>query len=82
MAAQQNRSASTGLLRVRFHDLRHAHATHMPAAGAHPKVAAERLGHSRVALTLDRYSHVIPGTQEGAAAVVDAAFQEALNRRA
>jgi hypothetical protein len=44
--------------------------------------AAERLGHSRVALTLDRYSHVIPGMQEKAVAVVDAAFQQALNRGA
>ncbi|MGC1857436.1 MAG: tyrosine-type recombinase/integrase, partial [Pseudolabrys sp.] len=36
-----------GLKRVRFHDLRHSHATHMLAAGIHPKVASERLGHSK-----------------------------------
>src|SRR5262249_6313311 len=34
------------LPRIRFHDLRHAHATHMLASGIHPKVASERLGHS------------------------------------
>jgi integrase len=38
----------TGLPRVPFHNLRHSHATHMLAVGVHPKVASERLGHSRV----------------------------------
>jgi integrase len=46
------------------HDLRHAHATHMLASGIHPKVASERLGHSKVGITLDLYSHVMPGMQE------------------
>jgi integrase len=36
--------AKTGLARLRFHDLRHAHATHLLANGVHPKVASERLG--------------------------------------
>jgi integrase len=39
-----------GLKRVRLHDLRHSHATHMLAAGIHPKIASEHLGHSRSAL--------------------------------
>ncbi|MGE5271524.1 MAG: tyrosine-type recombinase/integrase [Thiohalocapsa sp.] len=47
------------LPRVRFHDLRHTHATALLAAGAHPKVVQERLGHSSVALTLDLYSHTV-----------------------
>ena len=55
------------LPRVRFHDLRHAHATHLLSNGVHPKVASERLGHSRVGITLDLYSHVLPGMQEDAA---------------
>lgn len=62
------------LPRVRFHDLRHAHATHLLASGVHPKVASERLGHSKVGITLDLYSHVMPGMQEDAAAKVDAAL--------
>jgi integrase len=41
------------LPRIRFHDLRHAHATHLLASGVHPKVASERLGHSKVGITLD-----------------------------
>jgi integrase len=73
---------TTTLPRIRFHDLRHAHATHMLAAGVHPKVASERLGHSRVGITLDLYSHVLPGMQEDAAARVDEAFQIAQKKRA
>jgi len=56
-----------GLPHVRFHDLRHSHATLMLSAGVHPKVVSERLGHSSVAFTLDTYSHVLPGLQEQAA---------------
>jgi integrase len=64
----------SGLPRIRFHDLRHAHATHLLMAGVHPKIASERLGHSKVGITLDLYSHVMPGMQEDAAAKVDAAL--------
>src|SRR6202008_2856389 len=70
----------TGLPRIPFHNLRHAHATHLLMAGVHPKVASERLGHSRVGVTLDLYSHVLPGMQEDAAARVDAALQIAQKR--
>jgi integrase len=70
-----------GLKRVRLHDLRHSHATHLLAAGIHPKVASERLGHSKVGITLDLYSHVLPGMQAEAAAAVDNAMQAALQRR-
>ena len=52
---------------MRFHDLRHTHASLMLAQGVHPKIVSERLGHSTVALTLDIYSHVLPGLQEAAA---------------
>jgi integrase len=69
---------ATTLPRVRFHDLRHAHGTAMLASGIHPKVASERLGHSKVGITLDLYSHVLPGMQEDAAARMDAALREAI----
>ncbi|MSQ23393.1 MAG: site-specific integrase [Chloroflexi bacterium] len=45
---------------IRFHDLRHAHATAMLAAGVHIKTASARLGHSQIAITLDLYSHALP----------------------
>jgi integrase len=65
--------------RIRFHDLRHTHATHLLSNGVHPKVAQERLGHSSVGITLDLYSHVLPGMQEDAAARVDAAIRAAID---
>jgi integrase len=73
---------SPALPRIRFHDLRHSHATHLLANGVHPKVAQERLGHSSIAITLDLYSHVMPGMQEGAAAKVDAALRAAIDKAA
>ncbi|WOH47658.1 tyrosine-type recombinase/integrase [Bradyrhizobium sp. sBnM-33] len=72
--------AKTKLAKLRFHDLRHAHATHLLANGVHPKVASERLGHSKVGITLDLYSHVIPGMQEDAAAMVDRALSAARDK--
>jgi integrase len=66
-----------GLPPIRLHDLRHTHATHMLAAGVHPKVVQERLGHSSITMTLDLYSHVTPGMQRDAAAKVADAIDEA-----
>jgi integrase len=59
-----------GLPRIRFHDLRHTHATLALQAGVHPKVVSERLGHTTVAMTLDIYSHAIPALQRDAASTV------------
>jgi integrase len=64
--------------RVRFHDLRHAHATHLLSQGVHPKVAQERLGHSSVAITMDIYSHVLPGMGAEAAKKVGDALTAAM----
>jgi integrase len=71
---------ASDLPRIRFHDLRHAHATHLLANGIHPKVAQERLGHSSVGIALDLYSHVLPGMQDDAAAKIDAAIRAAIDR--
>jgi integrase len=70
------------LRRLRLHDLRHSHATQMLSAGIHPKIAQERLGHSTIAITLDLYSHVLPGMQESAAETVDAAIRAAVETAA
>ena len=53
----------------------------MLANGVHPKVASERLGHSKVGITLDLYSHVLPGMQADAVVRVDEALQAAINKR-
>lgn len=57
----------SGLPSIRFHDLRHTHATMLLQMGEHPKVVSERLGHSRVGITMDVYSHVMPDMQKDAA---------------
>jgi integrase len=64
----------TGLPRVRFHDLRHSHASQLLAAGVNIKVVAERLGHTDPAVTLRVYSHLMPDAQAEAAARIDAIF--------
>ena len=79
--AWRSMMVTSDMKRIRFHDLRHAHATHMLASGVHPKVASERLGHSRIGITLDLYSHVLPGMQEDAAARVDEALRIAIEKR-
>jgi integrase len=60
-----------GLPHIRFHDLRHSHATLLLKAGIHPKIVSERLGHANIGITLDTYSHVLPGLQERAAECFD-----------
>jgi integrase len=62
------------LPRTRFHDLRHAHATQLFAAGIHPKAVSERLGHSSVAFTMDTYSAMIPSLGRAAADAADTLF--------
>ena len=59
--------SKAGLPHIRFHDLRHTHATFMLKSGVHPKIVSERLGHTSITVTLDTYSHVLPGLQEAAA---------------
>jgi integrase len=60
---------------VRFHDLRHSHATQLLMEGVHPKIAQERLGHSTITTTLDLYSHVTDTMQDDAALKLNKAFR-------
>lgn len=55
-----------GLPYIRFHDLRHTHASLLLLQGVHPKVVSERLGHSNIGITMNTYSHILPGLQEQA----------------
>jgi integrase len=66
-----------GLPRIRVHDLRHTMATLALAEGLHPKVVQERLGHSSIAMTLDRYSHISTELQRDGAARLDAVIERA-----
>jgi integrase len=69
------------LQQIGLHGLRHSHATAMLLLGVRPKIAQERLGHSSVGVTLDLYSHVLPGMQVEAVSRVDAVLRDALDRR-
>ncbi len=60
---------------IRFHDLRHTCATLLLAQGTHPKYVQELLGHATIAITLDTYSHVLPGMGDQTAR----AMQDALS---
>src|SRR5262249_16309174 len=73
--------AGTDLPRIRFHDLRHSHGTHLLASGVHPKIAQERLGHATPPIPLHLYSHVLPGMQAEAASRVDQALRQALDKQ-
>ena len=67
-----------GLPPIRFHYLRHTAATLMLTAGVNPKVVSEMLGHTSVAITLDRYSHVMPTMQAEAVRRLDGVLSERL----
>jgi integrase len=56
-----------GLPKIRLHDLRHSYASAALAAGVPAKVISERLGHATIAVTMDIYSHVLPGLDREAA---------------
>ena len=63
-----------GLPNIRFHDLRHSAATLLLSLGVHPKVVQELLGHTQISMTMDVYSHVLPGMQQDAMRQLDAAL--------
>ncbi len=59
--------ARSGLPTIRWHDLRHTHATLLLKAGVPIRVVSERLGHSTPGFTMATYQHIIPGLQPEAA---------------
>lgn len=63
---------------MRFHDLRHSAATILFVAGVNPKVIQELLGHSKISITLEIYSHVLPSIQQEAAGKMDEVFKRSL----
>jgi len=66
---------SAGVKKIRFHDLRHTCATLLLAKGVNPKIVQERLGHSDISMTLNRYSHVTPTMQDQAARLLGDALE-------
>jgi integrase len=67
--------------RTRFHDLRHTAAALMIAEGAHLLAVKERLGHSTIQVTADRYGHLFPSLEEALTHRLDATYRAALNEK-
>lgn len=65
-----------GLDDIRFHDLRHTHATLMLGMGIPVKIVSERLGHHKVEITLNTYAHLLPSMQIEAVKI----FQNAMEK--
>ncbi|MCH5586283.1 site-specific integrase [Shimazuella sp. AN120528] len=63
------------LPKIKFHGLRHTHATLLLQLGENPKVVSERLGHAEVGITLNTYSHVLPDMQKSLADNFENAIQ-------
>ncbi len=57
-----------------FHGLRHTTATLLLGKGVHPKIVQELLGHANVSITLDTYSHVLPGMGDAAVGAMEDAL--------
>jgi integrase len=61
-----------GLAGIGLHEARHTFASLMIAAGVNPKALSSYLGHASIAITLDRYGHLMPGNEGQAAGLLDA----------
>lgn len=65
---------------VRWHDLRHAAVALAIERGAHAKAIQERMGHSSIKVTLDRYGHILPTIEQRIADGLDDSYHQALKR--
>jgi integrase len=63
--------------RIRLHDLRHGHCTHLLRAGQPLKLVSERMGHSTISITADLYGHILEGQDRLAANVLDEVMKRA-----
>lgn len=73
--------AAAGLRRIRFHDLRHTFATLQLANNQPLKIVSEMMGHTRIAITQDLYTHVSAAMQRSAADALDLALRPEQPRR-
>lgn len=62
---------------IRFHDIRHTHATILLKKQTPIKVVSERLGHASISITLDFYAHVLPSMQKEAAQAINGLLSQA-----
>jgi integrase len=59
------------LPRIRFHDIRHSHCSHLLHLNLPLKLVSERLGHSSIAITADLYGHILEGQEREAADLLE-----------
>ena len=69
--------ATSGVRRIRFHDLRHTCASLLLAQGVPPRVVMDVLGHTQLSITMDLYSRVMPTALREAADAMDRALRDA-----
>jgi integrase len=70
---------AAGKDRISLHSCRHTYASHMIAAGVNIKRISEWMGHASIAITLDRYGHLLPGDRETVLEQLDAYHAAALD---
>jgi len=74
-------TARAGLAGLRFHDLRHTAVALAIANGAHAKAIQQRMGHSSVTITLDRYGHLLPALDDQMADGLERMYRLAVAER-
>ena len=60
------------LTAITLHQARHTYASFMIAAGINAKTLSTYMGHANISITLDLYGHLLPGSEDQAAAMLDA----------
>jgi excisionase family DNA binding protein len=74
-------AAKIGLKGVRFHGLRHSHASHLLRQRVPVKTVQERLGHANASFTLNIYAHMLPGDDQEAAGLIDKRLRAAMKKQ-
>ena len=71
-------SESIGLKGLRFHDLRHSHASQLLRQGTSVKAVQERMGHANASITLNTYAHVMSGDDQKAVDILESRLRSAV----
>jgi integrase len=66
-----------GLTKIGLHECRHTFAALLIAARVNPKALSTFMGHASISITLDRYGHLFPGSEDEAAELADAYIERA-----
>ena len=67
---------------IGLHECRHTFASLMIDAGVNARALSTYMGHSSITITLDRYGHLFPGSEDEAAALLDKYLEERKSAKA